>query len=455
MSTGVLDPQKDTIAAIATASGRAGIGVVRVSGPEALRITEDLCKNTFRARHAHFAVFYDPADEWLDEGIVLYFPGPKSYTGEDVVELQAHGSPMVLQLLLEACLGRGARLATPGEFTERAFLNGKIDLIQAESIIDVIDSASRKGLRKAEESLQGLFSKQVNALLARLIDLRVVVEGTMDFPEEELDFLADERISQQLSDAILQCQQMLSATREGALLRHEVKLVLLGEPNVGKSSLLNQLLGTDAAIVTDVPGTTRDRLEHSIQIEGQPITLIDTAGIRESQNPIEQEGVRRSRLSAKEADILLLVCEADQNEKKGLACFVSGLESDAVVVHVQNKIDRQNIKPRSVTKNNIKEISLSAKTGIGVNLLIEAIKEIIQSNDFTEDVVLARSRHVNALNRAQEHLLTGKQQLTDALAAELLADELRLAQNCLAEITGEYLPDDLLGEIFSRFCIGK
>lgn len=449
MVSGVDDARSSTIVAIATAAGRSGLGVVRMSGPNAKPIAEAICRRRLKPRFAHFSKYFDQSNIFIDEGITIYFSNPKSFTGEDVVEFQSHGSPLVLEKLQEACLHYGAKIARPGEFTERAFLNGKIDLLQAEAIADLIDSQSEQCLKSANESLQGVFSKSIHTMLAKLIGLRVNVEGALDFPEEEIDFIKDNSVLIKLKSIVNDVEMTLDSSRTSALLRQGIKVVLMGEPNVGKSTLMNVLTGTDTAIVTDIPGTTRDRLEQSIIVNGIPVTMIDTAGIRQTDDVIEKEGVDRAKKAISEADVVIHMIEPNNKNLPDLSYI------KAPIIHVVNKIDIVNTKPGVPFCIDQQPVFISATKQQGIDGLFEKLSEVIKSKSFKESPRLARTRHVNALQRCLQALLRGEEQLLNNKAPELLAEELQQAQNCLSEITGEFLPDDLLGEIFSRFCIGK
>jgi len=428
---------RDTIAAIATSAGRGGIGVVRVSGPAVAQIAREILGRVPEARLATYAHFAD-----VDKGIALYFPAPHSYTGEPVLELQGHGGPVVMQALLAACLEAGARLAEPGEFTRRAFLEGKLDLAQAEAVADLIDAATREAARSALRSLSGEFSAAVGALVAQLIELRALTEAMLDFPEEELDPLHARDAGQRLARTREALESVLSKSRQGSLLRSGVHVVLAGRPNVGKSSLLNRLAGDDRAIVTPVPGTTRDALREPVQIHGVPLVLVDTAGLRSDADEIERLGIERTRRELESADVVLAVHEAGSE-----AGLPEPLPAAARRVEVYNKIDlAPAFRPPAGA------VAVSAKTGAGLERLREAILEAVGWSATGESVFLARERHLRALESARAHLADAEREL---LRWELFAEELRLAQVALGAITGEYRADELLGEIFARFCIGK
>ena len=437
------DVGRDTIAAIATPAGKGGIGVVRVSGPQVPGIARAILGSVPAPRHATFASFRDAQGERIDQGIALYYPGPHSYTGEPVLELQGHGGPVVMHHLLRACLDAGARLAEPGEFTRRAFLEGKLDLAQAEAVADLIDAASREAARSALRSLSGDFSTAVRALLAELIELRALTEAMLDFPEEEVDRLHRDDAVARLAGVRGALDAVLVKSRQGSLLRAGIHAVLAGAPNVGKSSLLNRLAGEERAIVTPVPGTTRDSLREPIELDGVPLVLVDTAGVREPGDEVERRGMERTQLELSRADLVLAVVEAGASEPP--IASVTGDAAAARIV-VYNKID---LAPGFVAPPGA--VAVSAKTGEGLDRLRKSILEAAGWSATGEGVFLARERHLRALERARAHLqAAGEQQ-----AWEFFAEELRLAQEALASITGEFSSDDLLGEIFTRFCIGK
>lgn len=441
--------KNDVIAAIATAPGRGGIGVVRVSGDQLGAIIQGVVGRELRARHATYVVFRDASAQALDEGIALYFPAPHSFTGEDVLELQGHGGPQVLRLLLERCLELGARAAEPGEFSRRAFLNDKLDLAQAEAIADLIDAQSTAAARSALRSLSGVFSNQIRELVADLVRLRVLVEATLDFPEEEIDFLRQADAYGQLDRLQTTLAGIQAKARQGALLRQGLNVVLIGQPNVGKSSLLNRLAGYEAAIVTEIAGTTRDTLREAIQIEGVPIHITDTAGLRDTEDPVESMGIARTWAAVEQADVALLLVDASHGVSEREAAILQRLP-DIPLLTVHNKIDLSGEGARRSEDG--REIWLSAKHGQGMALLTQRLLELAGWQGAGEDIYMARSRHLEALREADAHIAQAR-----AMAAqlELLAEELRLAQECLNRITGEFTADDLLGEIFSSFCIGK
>jgi len=427
---------------------------VRVSGPGVKSIAEAVTGKLPRPRYARFCDFLDQSGEVIDQGIALYFQAPHSFTGEDVLELQGHGGPVVMDLLLRRVLQLGARLARPGEFSERAFLNDKLDLAQAEAVADLIDAETEASARLASRSLQGAFSERIHELVERLVELRVFVEAALDFPEEEIDFLADGKVLQKL-DAILACvEQVRTSARTGRLLRDGMNLVIAGLPNAGKSSLLNALAGAESAIVTEIPGTTRDLLRERISLEGVPVHLVDTAGLRETSDRVEQEGVRRARDELQRADRVLWVYDAVADpENRGFS--QARLPQGVPVTLVRNKMDLLGEKPRLGERDDLPEVSLSAKGGEGLELLRCHLLDQMGFQGAENSEFLARRRHLDAIDRALAFLRQGRDQLTGSGAGELLAEELRLAQNALSEITGEFSADDLLGEIFSSFCIGK
>ncbi len=440
-------PTPDTIAAIATAPGQGGIGVIRISGDNTRDIARQLLGDLPKPRYAHFAGFRDTDNEVIDQGIALFFPSPNSFTGEDVLELQGHGGPVVLDRLLKRVIELGARPARAGEFSERAFLNDKIDLVQAEAIADLIAAESEQSAKAAMHSLQGEFSASIDTLLQQLIELRMHVESTLDFPEEEIDFLADDIIKQKLLALIDQLQVIQNNSKQGRLLNEGLKVVISGKPNAGKSSLLNLLAGNDSAIVSDIPGTTRDVLREKIQIQGVPLHIVDTAGLREASDVIEQEGVRRAQKEMQQADILLTVIDATTDTVTS--------EAQPNEIQVLNKIDLLQHNNDNTPDNVVK---LSAKTGEGLELLQQKILQLAGYNSQPGQVTglyTARRRHLQALQKTAEHLKLAQRALLVDQAGEVMAEELRLAQNSLSEITGAFSSDDLLGKIFSEFCIGK
>ena len=452
----------DTIAAIATPPGRGGIGIIRLSGNAARSIGERICNQVLQPRHAHYCAFSDSSDgETLDAGIALFFPGPDSFTGEDVVELQAHGGPVVLDMLLKACCGNDARLARPGEFSERAFLNGKLDLAQAEAIADLINSTTDSAARSANRSLQGEFSHCINELVTRMTQLRVYVEAAIDFPEEEIDFLRDGHVLEKLQSIIMELERVTGSARQGRLLREGMKLVIAGRPNAGKSSLLNALSGQDSAIVTAVAGTTRDVLREHIQIDGMPLHIVDTAGLREGRDAVEREGIRRAWLEMDSADRILLVVDSTNNaDTQAHASALWPQISDRLgagipMTFIHNKCDLSGSPPKLTLDGDDTVIALSATTGDGIELLRDHLKQSMGYHSGESGQFSARRRHLDALERAAGFLDAGLDQLQASGAGELLAEDLRYSQGCLGEITGAVSSDELLGEIFSSFCIGK
>lgn len=443
-------PNTDTIFAIATPPGIGGVGIIRVSGPQAQDIAIQVTGKLPSARHARYCRFLDASGQSIDSGIALYFPAPGSFTGEDVLELQGHGGPVVQQMLSARIMSLGARAARPGEFSERAFLNDKLDLIQAEAIADLVESGTAAAARAAQRSLEGAFSLRVNDLQAELISLRVFIEASLDFPEEEIDFIADSDTFERLERAIQKTRQLLNEAHQGRLLRDGIMIAIIGLPNAGKSSLLNALAGIDSAIVTDIPGTTRDVLRETISVNGLPVHIADTAGIREATDLIEAEGIRRARVALEQADLALLVLDLSAQEDQ--AQQLSGKIPTAVpVIRVWNK--RDIAEPKEPDSSHC--VNLSARTGKGIEQLRTLIGGLAGLEQTREGSFSARSRHLDALRRTCEHLITGAEQLQTSRAPEILAEELRQAQKALGEVTGEYLPDDLLGAIFASFCIGK
>ncbi|GAB2893276.1 tRNA uridine-5-carboxymethylaminomethyl(34) synthesis GTPase MnmE [Uliginosibacterium flavum] len=444
--------QSDVIAAVATAPGRGGIGVIRVSGQNLASFAELITGRPPKPRLASLADFLDEQQLPIDQGLLLYFPAPHSYTGEDVIELQGHGGPVVMQMLLARCLELGARLAEPGEFTRRAFLNDRLDLAQAEGVADLIDASTSAAARSALRSLSGRFSEQIHAWRDRLVDLRMLVEATLDFPEEEIDFLQAARAIPRLEALRTDLQQILRRAKQGSLLRRGLQVVLAGQPNVGKSSLLNQLSGEDRAIVTEVAGTTRDVLKEAIQIEGIPLHIIDTAGLRETDDLVERLGIARTWGEIEKADVVVRMVDAATGITAADHEIDARLPVGVPVIWVFNKIDLQGELPRREELTGGFGVWLSAQTGIGVDLLRTALLGIAGWESHDEDVFLARERHLVALREADEHMALA---LQFAAQLDLLAEELRLAQEAVNLITGEFGADDLLGVIFSRFCIGK
>jgi tRNA modification GTPase len=444
-------PKPDSIAAIATAAGRGGIGVVRVSGHNLVPLVTAVLGKAPTPRCATYASFLDAQGQVMDQGIALFFPAPHSYTGEDVLELQGHGGSAVLQLVLQRCLELGARLAQPGEFTQRAFLNGKLDLAQAESVADLIDATTSQAARSAMRSLQGEFSQAIRHLVDGLIRLRMLVEAMLDFPEEELEATDVAQRKVQLADLCGELNTILNLAQQGSLLREGAHIVLAGQPNVGKSSLLNRLSGEEVALVSEIPGTTRDVIRQAIQIDGVPLHIIDTAGLRESQDTIEQMGIARTRSTLEKADAILVLLDASCGMSADDRKILDELPQDIPRLHVFNKIDLLSQPARAEEQGGECHIYLSAKTGAGLDLLREKLLALIGWHQ-DAGVFMARERHVRALLTARDCL---QRATGEAGKAEIFAEDLRLAQEQLGTITGEFTADDLLGEIFSRFCIGK
>ena len=458
----MLTGQSVPIVAIATAPGRGAVGIVRVSGSDIAAVVLGLCGKSLKPREATYLGFQDGEGGVIDRGLAIYFEGPNSYTGEDVLELQAHGGPVVLQLLLARCMALGQaahlRLARPGEFTERAFLNDKIDLTQAEAIADLIDASTEAAARSASRSLSGAFSKEIHALRDALIHLRMLVEATLDFPEEEIDFLKKADAQGQLERLQQALQRVQQSATQGALLREGIKVVIAGQPNAGKSSLLNALAGAELAIVTPIAGTTRDRVEQTIQIEGVPVHVVDTAGLRDSDDVVEQIGIARAWEAIEDADAVLFIHDLTRidainyiaGEAEITRALGQKLSKNTPVIDIWNKVDSvEQAASRS-------GITLSAKTGVGLAELRQALLKAAGWQAQAGGIFIARERHVQALLRVQQHLEIAAQHLgAQAQSLDLMAEELRLGQNALSEITGEFTSDDLLGVIFSKFCIGK
>ncbi|KRF01180.1 tRNA modification GTPase MnmE [Frateuria sp. Soil773] len=445
-------PATDTIAAIASAPGAAGVGVVRVSGPAVPAIARTLLGAEPQPRHAHFAVFRDAGGERIDHGLLLHFPAPASYTGEHVLELQGHGSGVLLDAVLRRVCELGARLARPGEFTERAFLNGKLDLAQAEAVADLVAARSEAGARAALRSLDGEFSRRVEALLAELIALRVHIEAAIDFPEEEIDFLADPAINARLVALREKLAALLKQAERGVRLNDGLRVAIVGRPNAGKSSLLNALAGSDRAIVTAIAGTTRDVLRESLSLDGIALELADTAGLRDTDDEVEREGVRRTHGELRRADVALLV--TDQEHAVADLAFFEALSPAVERVVLVNKIDLARAAPHGETRDGIRWLWASARTGAGLDALRDRLKQLAGAGS-GEGAFSARRRHVLALQQVARHLEQVAIELARSRAGELAAEELRQAQHALGEITGSYTSDDLLGAIFGSFCIGK
>lgn len=447
--------KSDTIAAIATAPGRGGVGVIRISGSNLLPFSLALTGKTPPPRYATLTDFMAADGSSIDSGLLLYFPDPHSFTGEDVLELQGHGGPVVMQMLLARCLDLGARLAEPGEFSRRAFLNGKLDLAQAEAVADLIDAATTSAARSAVRSLQGEFSKAIHSLTDELINLRMLVEATLDFPEEDIDFLKAANAFGRLETLQRKLAEVFDRAGQGKLLQSGLHVVLAGQPNVGKSSLLNRLAGDDLAIVTPIAGTTRDALRSTIQIEGIPLHIIDTAGLRETEDEVEKIGIQRSWQEIERADVVLLLVDARSGVGEADREILARLPQRLKRITIYNKIDLSGKPSERHHEPKTTAISLSARSGEGIELLRQELLHIAGWHQ-AEDVFIARERHLRALATAQEHVAAAKNVAESPLPAlELFAEELRLAQQSLAEITGEFTADDLLGVIFSRFCIGK
>lgn len=457
---------RDTIVAIATAPGQGGIGVIRLSGPRALEIGSLITQVTSpQHRYAHYCAFHQPnTDNTLDTGLLLYFKGPRSFTGEDVIELHGHGGPVVLNMLIKACCDCGARMARPGEFSERAYLNDKIDLTQAEAIADLISSSTEAAAINASRSLNGAFSNAINTLVESVIQLRIFVEAAIDFPEEEIDFISEGRVREQLQQIINNLTVVHGNARQGTLIKEGMKLVIAGKPNAGKSSLLNALSGQDRAIVTAIEGTTRDTLTEHIQIDGLPLHIIDTAGLRHSDDPVEKEGIRRAWAEIESCDHVLLVVDDTVTTEQGADESINGAVIDELtrrldgripITLVRNKCDLSGRPAASSDQASGTEISLSATTGSGLELLRDHLKQCAGYSGEGSSLFSARRRHLDALDRARGSLAAGELQLTQSGSAELLAEDLRQCQHHLDEITGEFSSDDLLGAIFSSFCIGK
>lgn len=448
----------DTIAALATPPGRGGVGIIRLSGPESAVIALQILGVSPTPRHAHYGPFHAQSGV-IDQGIALYFTGPNSFTGEDVLELQGHGGPVIMDMLLERCLQLGARLARPGEFSERAFFNDKLDLAQAEAIADLIDATSKHAAENAVRSLQGEFSNLVHALVQRLIELRVYVEAAIDFPEEEIDFLADGHVARHLEEINNELKKVRDAAGQGALMREGMNVVIAGRPNAGKSSLLNALTEQDTAIVTDIAGTTRDVLREHIHLEGMPLHIIDTAGLRDTPDAVEKIGVARAWSEIEKADRVLLLVDASTSQATDpleiWPEFVERLPDRTRLTLIRNKIDTSQETPGIDLSTPHPTLRLSAKTGDGVDNLKQHLKDIMGYAATTEGRFSARRRHLDALDRAHDALQAGTSQLQGYGAGELLAEDLRDAQQALGEITGDFSADDLLGEIFGSFCIGK
>jgi len=447
--------ESSTIVAVSTAAGAGGIGVVRLSGTKALEIAQGLCSRKIIPRYAGFHSFIHSDTTTIDQGIVLYFPAPNSFTGEDIIEFQAHGSPIVLQKIVNICVEKGAIVAEPGEFTKRAYLNNKIDLMQAEAVIDLINASTETAAKSAINSLSGKFSIIINDLLKNLIELRMYVEACLDFPEEEIDFITQGNVSDKINKLHITIEDIIKSAQQGKLLREGIDIVLVGQPNVGKSSLLNQLLGEERAIVTDIAGTTRDSISTQILLRGIPVHIVDTAGLRETDDLVEIMGIKKTWQSLEKAHIALFLVEAGKGITQYEKTILERLPSDTRKIWIFNKIDLLKYKSKSVETSDGTYVYMSAKTGDGIELLIDQIFDstAIRSNiDDNQNIFMARNRHLQALGKVKIALTNAALNID---AAEIVAEELTQAQQALSSITGEFSSDDLLGEIFSQFCIGK
>src|SRR6056300_659854 len=451
----------ETICAVATPSGRGGISVIRISGACSYQVAEKLTSLKLLPRHAHYGAFYSACGEVIDNGISLFFPGPDSFTGEDVVEVQAHGGPFVVDMLLQEILSQGVRLANPGEFSERAFLNDKIDLAQAEAIADLIESNSMEAARFAIRSLQGEFSRLINSLISSILELRKYIEAAMDFPEEEVDFLEEGDVKNRLIAILSRLDEVLAKARQGTIMKNGLHVVIAGEPNAGKSSLLNVLAGQSRAIVTDIAGTTRDTLKEHISIDGMPLHIIDTAGLHNSNDIVEQEGIKRAWKEITDADLVLLVIDAtkafDPESNELIAAIKNVMDDSLNLILVFNKTDLN--EHSSVHDEDLLGtfscVHLSAKSGAGIESLKTTLKEFAGLNTSVEGGFISRRRHLDALEKSRGFLISGLEELTTSKTGELVAEDMREAHQALEAITGKYSSDDLLGEIFSSFCIGK
>ena len=446
---------RNTIAAISTAQGQGGIGIVRLSGNDALKIAKKICSGKITPRHVGFHNFQDESQETLDQGIVLYFSNPHSFTGEDVIEFQGHGGQAVLESILSLCIKYGAKLAEPGEFTKRAYLNNKIDLTQAESVIDVINATTLQAVKSASYSLTGKFSSKINSLLEKIISLRVYVEACIDFPEEEIDFLEQGNVIEKLHNIIAEIDAILDVAKQSELLKNGMNLVLIGQPNVGKSTLLNALAGTEKAIVTKIPGTTRDLITSQISIKGIPINVIDTAGLRETEDEVEQLGINKTWEAIQTAHVAVLLVDITKGSGDYEEFILNKLPKGIKKLRIFNKIDLVTREANVENNNNEIIIYLSAKLENGIDLLKNTLIERVSDNfhqDSEQSMILARSRHIYALNNVRQSVTKA---LINKESSELLAEELTQAQHELSAVTGDYTNDDLLGKIFSSFCIGK
>jgi tRNA modification GTPase len=444
--------ENDTIVAISTPPGQGGVGIIRISGNLSKKIAQKITKKEAKNREAIYTKFYYKNNEILDEGLLLYFKNPHSFTGDDVIEFQIHGSPVILDQLLQLSMQYGARLAKPGEFSERAFLNGKIDLTQAEAIADLIQSTSLYAAKLATKSLTGNFSNYIRSINNQIIYLRTYIEASIDFSEEEIDVLSDKKIKEKLKTALTELENLIIQAEQSVVYQEGMTLVIAGEPNVGKSSLLNQLSGEEKAIVTEIAGTTRDIIKTEINCDGIPLHIIDTAGLRESDDIIEQEGIRRAITEIEKADKILFLIDGERKNK--IEDLLKNVKNIPPIMMVKNKIDLTEEKPRIAKENGLTTVYLSAKTGDGIDLLKQQLKIEAGLNKHTECQFLARRRHLAALNQAKEYLYEAERQFNHRII-ELLAENLRLAQEAISQITGEFTTEDLLSQIFSTFCVGK
>ena len=444
----------DTISAVATAPGPGGIGIVRLAGPKALSIAEKICSKPITPNQFSFHSFKNAKKELIDQGVALFFQKPHSFTGDDVIELHAHGGPIVLQILLQECISQGSRLAEPGEFTKRAYLNNKIDLSQAEAVADLINASTTKAAKSAMQSLSGKFSIKINELLEKLIQLRTYVEASLDFPEEEIDFIKDGQIKEKIESLAISIQEITKTAKQGKLLREGVQLVLIGQPNVGKSSLLNQLLGEDKAIVAEVPGTTRDPVSSQLSLGGIPINLIDTAGLRETDDVVEKVGITKTWDNIRTAGIIIFLVDARAGITGYEKNIYKQLPKDINIIWVYNKIDLLNGQKANLTQDFVEPIFISAKLNQGIEHVRDEILKLLgfHDADSNEQIFMARERHLVALNEVNNHLANAIYNLKNP---DLCAEDLSLSQKALSRVTGSFSSEDLLGEIFSQFCIGK
>ena len=449
---------EDTIVAPATAQGKAGIGVVRVSGPLCQNIAKTIAGQLPKIRQATYSTFVDNQQQLIDKGLLLYFKAPHSFTGEDVLEFHLHGSPVLLDMMIQAILQQGARLARPGEFSERAFYNDKIDLAQAEAIADLIAAGSATAARSALKSLEGEFSRKIHALVDKVIHLRMYVEAAIDFPDEEIDFIADKKIADQLNTISINLETILQQAKQGVILQEGVTIALAGKPNAGKSSLLNYLSGKDSAIVTPIPGTTRDILQEYIQIDGIPLHVIDTAGLRDSDDIVEQEGIRRARLALEKAERIFWLIDGEIETLSDINSYIQTIPLENKyydrITFIYNKIDVTQQEPKEIIENGYTILYVSIKQEQGLDLLQQHIKKLFHQDE-NEMSFMARRRHIEALQEAKQYLQKAEEALHAKLAGELVAEDLKAMQTSLNTITGEFTTDDLLGKIFSEFCIGK